>query len=227
MRESIPEKEVYFPRSYSEIIRSKKDYRYIRGHWPSGITRFMRHNNYVRNGVVNIVAFREPIAQAKSLYRYYTLERSGAKGYRKNLERGVLDFYKNKPHLCNLQAKYLLGFLWVHHRSPLGCMQSRIARQLARLASRRLRSGYDYVLIQEDTMSGFEFIGGQLGLVCSFQRPDLTATADAHAVITLSEGEEEELKSMFNLDCILYRWVCAQYRCHGFIPQKWEAFSEF
>lgn len=218
---SMSESDVFVPRSLAEIRAFQGNYRYILGHWPHGTCRAMSNNQFISNGVVNIVAFREPIEQAKSLYRYYTLAKSGAKEYRRHRDEGILSFYSRKKYLRNLQSKYLLGRLWVHHRSPLHLLSEHLSSTVARMAMRRVRRSYQFVLLQEDTERGFKEIGDALGLSCKFQRPDLTATAEAKLTTKICPDEIEILRGFFTQDLILFRWVREQYLQYGMSPENW------
>jgi hypothetical protein len=109
---NIPESMWYRPGSFLSILTHKKDFRYIIGHFPLGIEKYIHPLNPAKKrNTIRIIFLREPVDHMISYYYFQLQLGKQSKYYPQIKKQDIIAFYQKNYTARNLQTRFCAGIL--------------------------------------------------------------------------------------------------------------------
>lgn len=191
-----------------ELRKYTKDLQFLRGHFPFGREKYFPKDSPVRcREMINLVALRDPIDQMISYY-YYKIQvdevRQLGEAPAPDSPHPILDFYRARPMVHNLQTRMIAGVHWASHHSPLAKLGTAVPGWMLRIAWRNLTSQFHWVFFQHTADADFAEFAASYDLDYAPTRFQKTVTRDRPAKHEISEDEKAELLKINFADQALY-----------------------
>lgn len=140
---NIPEHLVYAPLGIRELFWSKRDFRFIRGHFEFGSEKVIHPLSPARMRVpFRFTVLRDPVDQMLSYYFYHRRLRTNLAD-REYSEHEILEYFRSQIGSQNLQTRFCAGL--VISRLVNRYSSAPMLRLALRTAKHNLTSGFDYV----------------------------------------------------------------------------------
>ena len=191
------------PKGIREVRRYEKDFRFLIGHYPFGVHRYLNPRSpAAQRRILFVTALREPVDQMISYFFYHrNLEEKTDEA--NGLYQGdVVGFYQRQRRFRNMQTRFLAGVPWALGRSPLHVLGQRVPALMLAAAKRNLRA-FHYVFKQASADVDFAQYAQDFDLSYQPHRAELTVTKGRPAVQELADEQRERMRAFNAADVAL------------------------
>ena len=193
-------------------IRALKQYQgdlqFLRGHFAFGREKYFPKGSPIhQREMVNLVALRDPLDQMISYYYYkIQVDEVGQLGVAPDSgsRHPILDFYRARPAVQNMQTRMVAGVHWASRHSPVGKLGSVFPRLMLQFACRNLTRKFDWIFFQDTADKDFTEFATHYDLQYRPSRFEKTVTKIRPAKKEISDFEKEALLKINHADQVLY-----------------------
>ena len=120
----------------------------------------------------------------------------------------ILDFYTERPLICNMQTRMIAGVYWASLRSPISWLGYWFPSLMLRVAWRNLTTKFHWIFFQDTADRDFSEFASHYGLDYQAKRFERTVTKARPSCRDLSSHEREGLLRLNSADVALYEKAC-------------------
>lgn len=187
------------------------DFQFLKGHYPFGYEKYLSKDSPVRlRKFMNLVALRDPIDQMVSYY-YYKIQVNQVEQYgappRPDSPSPIVDFYRERPLICNIQTRMIAGVHWCNRRFPVAHFGKIVPSFMYYVAWKNLIKKFHWVFFQDTADEDFAEFASCFGLKYKPNRYEKTVTKARPSKNEITETERLELLNINAIDQRLYENV--------------------
>ena len=216
---SVDKNLIWRPGGIRPLVGSRRDFRYVVGHFPYGIHRLIHPRSEARKRTrIYFTVIRDPIQQMISLYRYYV--NYGMAEEMPGDVAGLESFILGNA-FDNMQSRAHAGLAWWHDKVPLRRWGRLAPGVLFSIARRSILKNYDFILTQCQFGQQIEQLANQLDLRYKCMNETSTMTDSAEYIKTLSSDVTERLERLATADRMLFSWISVNVQRYGIRVSDW------